>query len=160
MAGHASDPADRPELTAVADALRHLAPAPAGLDRDTLLFRAGQCAAPRRWFWPAAATISTAACAVLAVLLASRPAPAVVERIVYVERPVPPVVVPKDQPPAPQSDETSVPPEARAPAGLTPRRRLEEHLLRWGLDGLGEPPPPPDRTFMPPLFLSPGEVTP
>jgi hypothetical protein len=141
MSEHAPEPAPAPELTALEEALRRLAPAPAALDRDRLLFRAGQAAAPRRWFWPAATAVSTATASVLAVLLACRPAP-VVERIVPVpvERPAP---APLGEGPNDPED-SSVPPEARTPGGLVSQRQLEEHLLRRGLDGLGEPPPPPD----------------
>jgi hypothetical protein len=152
MSGQTPDPASQPELNAVEETLRHLVPAPARLDRDRLLFRAGQRAAPRRWFWPVAAVVSTAACAVLAVVLACRPAPAVVERIVYVpeQRPAPV--------PPPDTGETSLPPRA-VPARLAPRRQLEERLLNQGLDGLGEPPPPLEQALTP-LFFSSEEVTP
>ena len=42
-----------PRLNEVAAALASLAPRPAALDRDRLLFRAGRASAPRPWFWRA-----------------------------------------------------------------------------------------------------------
>jgi hypothetical protein len=148
-----SGQAPQSELTALESALRDLAPAGVALDRDALMFRAGQAAAPHRWFWPAATAVSSSAAVVLAVLLACRPT-------VHVERIVP---GPTDQraPSSPDPEETSVPSQARAPKPLPPNRRLEERLLRWGLDGLGEAPPlPPSNPFMPPFSLTSGDVTP
>jgi hypothetical protein len=140
-----------PELTALETALRDLAPAAAVLDRDALLFRAGQAAAPRRWFWPAATALSSTAAVVLAVLLACRPT-------VFVDRVVP---VPGEQPaPAgPDPFETLVP-QVRVPLRLPPNRQLEENLLDAGLDGLGKSPPPPSPSFLPPLSLLPGDALP
>src|SRR5258708_838932 len=150
MSGHPGDPAHRPELTELEDALRGLAPRPAELDRDAIVFRAGQRAARRSWWWPVALAGSTTTAVVLGVLLALRPAPQVIERIVY---------VPVEQTaPAPSPIPEPPPTEDLASPFLhTPRGRLQEHLLRHGLDGLGEPPPPPSRDMFPPFTLSSGE---
>lgn len=79
--------------------LGKLLPRPSRLDRDRLLFLAGQASvcspAPlrqperRRWLWPAVSAVSTAAAIALAVLLALRPEPRVVREIVYLGRPEP-----------------------------------------------------------------------
>jgi hypothetical protein len=74
-------------------ALRALQPAPAGLGRDALMYRAGQLSmGQKRWLWPA----STAAMALIAAGLAGtlwvRSSGAAPERIVYV--PVPQAMEP------------------------------------------------------------------
>lgn len=62
----------------------------ARLDRDRLMYLAGQASVepasrrPRRWAWPAAFSAMTAVAACLLALLASRPEPKVIERIVRV----------------------------------------------------------------------------
>src|SRR5206468_691136 len=97
-----------PDLSALAGALRALTPRPATLDRDAVLFRAGQAAAPRRWLWPAATAASAALALTLGLMLVLRPAPRPIERVVYVpvERPAPPA------PAAPVAEEpSSVPAE-------------------------------------------------
>jgi hypothetical protein len=148
-------PATPPELTALEAALGDLVLRPAGVDRDAVLFRAGQAAAPRRWLWPCATVAASAAAVVLGVLLALRPAPEVRERIVYVPAPAP--TAPEHtqgadhraltQPGSPQqgADAPRSPDaDTSAPVYSSPQRRLEEHLLRWGLDGLGDPGPDPE----------------
>jgi hypothetical protein len=151
MSEQPSEPARRPELTALESALRDLAPAPVGLDRDAVMFRAGQAAAPRRWLWPAVTAVSSAAAVVLAVLLACRPA----EVVRYV--PAPPSAAPANEEPTPEPN-SSGPLPARVPGALLTYRQLEQNLLRQGLDGLGEAPPSPDSA--PPFPLSSGEILP
>jgi hypothetical protein len=154
------DPATSPELTALAEALRDLLPRASSVDRDAVFFRAGQAAAPRRWWWPVATAMSSAAAVTLGVLLALRPVPAEIERVVYVQ-------VPSAQRPeqaqgagAPRSPsesmETAGYPDAEAPTPVyhSPQRRLEEHLLRWGFDGLSVPAPDPNPPARAGDFLS------
>ena len=72
-------------------ALRSLRPVPSRVDRDGLLFRAGQRSARRgRGFWRAAAIGMAAMAATLGTTLLVRPEEPPIERIVYVEaeRPV------------------------------------------------------------------------
>ena len=128
-----------PELNALAGALRGLTPRPAGLDRDWLLFRAGAAAAPRRWLWPAATAASSACALVLALVLLFRPTPPGERVIVYVERPAHQALPAPD--PGPVEEPPSVPPEALGPSTRSAHQRLQDQLLRWGLDGLGEPAP-------------------
>jgi hypothetical protein len=73
-------------LTALESALRDLQPMPEPLRRDVLMYRAGR-ASVRRWAWPTAAALSTAAALILGIALWSRPAPGVVERVVYLPPP-------------------------------------------------------------------------
>lgn len=78
--------------------LAALTPRVAALDRDRLMFLAGQASLPaaranqagRRWAWPAAFSGMTALAASLLVMLALRPAPRVVERIVRAPVEAPP----------------------------------------------------------------------
>jgi hypothetical protein len=75
-----------PELAAIESALAALAPRPARLDRDRLLYEAGRLAALqerswKRYGWPAAAA---ALAATLLVSLIVRPEPQIVERVVRV----------------------------------------------------------------------------
>jgi hypothetical protein len=139
MFGPPHDPPAGSELTPLEDALSRLAPRPAALDRDAIFFRAGQAAAPRSRVWPGVALLATAAAAVLGVLLTFRP-PVVVESVVYVPVPTPAAPSLPESPREP----ASVPPETLPLRDPGPRRRLEEHLLRCGLDGLEDPGPDPD----------------
>ena len=109
-----------PELTAFEAELASLRPHAGGLetarlDVGRLMFLAGQESAsrrPRRWTalaWPTAFSVMTGVAAVLLVLLASRPRPEVLERIVRVEVPArtvsaEPVTTPQSVP-SPRSDE-------------------------------------------------------
>jgi hypothetical protein len=155
-------------LNPLAEALRGLSPRSCALDRDAILFRAGQTAAPHRsgWLWPCATAVSMTV-AFLGVLLAwSRPQPVVV----VVERVVPPPA-PAPTPPVRQAAAPDSAPDSPLQENLdfvyqSPQRRLQEHLLRWGLDGLGapvpDPEPPPQRpgdTLFHPLSSS-GELVP
>lgn len=86
------------ELRELESALASMSPRASGIDRDRLLFMAGQVSpqsdavvsAPRRryrWIWPAVSAVSTAAAVVLGVLLALRPEPRIVREVVYIDRP-------------------------------------------------------------------------
>jgi hypothetical protein len=146
------------ELSALEHALLTLAPRAEGLDRAALLFRAGQASRRPGWAWPAATLVSATVAAVLGVLLWLRPAPAVVERVVYVEvsraaagiAPARPVVQPAPTPPKPETREQpselippSAPEESVVPSGQPRYLQIQEHVLRWGLDALAAPTAPP-----------------
>jgi hypothetical protein len=129
-----------PELAAVASALASLAPSAGQLDRDQLLFRAGQSSVPRRrWFWPAlSATLGVLAVA-LGIAAARRPAPEMLERVVYVQAPAAGSLqeVPDVALSAPQSPKAIVP-NNRGESPLS-YYRLEQVALRWGVEGLPDP---------------------
>jgi hypothetical protein len=73
-----------PTLMNLEAALAGLTPRPAALDRDRVMFRAGQRSAERRpLFWPAAAAILALSTGVLSAFLLLRSEPPVIERIVY-----------------------------------------------------------------------------
>jgi hypothetical protein len=125
-------------------ALAALRPLPAQLDRDRLMFRAGRRSQPLRWLWPAATALMTAATIMLAVVLVTRPAPQRVERIVHV--PIKEMVSPPDPnpevPPTPPEPEVFTSTEAEPGAGATNYYSQQRQVMRWGLDGLRQPPAP------------------
>jgi hypothetical protein len=76
-----------PELAAVEAALASLVPKASGVDRDRLMFLAGQAAArPRRgaWLWPCATAASLLLAAALGITIVVHGGPRTLERIVYV----------------------------------------------------------------------------
>jgi hypothetical protein len=135
------------DLAPFADALKRLAPQPAHLSRDALLFEAGKAAgAPRTapWVWPGTAAGFAALSLVLAAFLFS---PVGGSTVVYVDRPVY-LTTPATPEPPPESKPT-VPafvtdvrkrpdPEAAETARLLRQRR---DVLRWGVDMLPESKP-------------------
>lgn len=132
------------DLTALEADLRHLVPREPALDRDTLLYRAGRASAGPGWVWPLATLIATTAAIILGSCLLLRPAP-VVREVIYL-----PAEVVQEEPPTPPAEEPILTRETLPAEERSPHRRLQEHLLRWGLDGLPEPPPRnPDPPFPP-----------
>ena len=130
-----SDDREPPEadLTAIEAALGSLAPSKSRINRDRLMFEAGRASvrpstAGRRGWVAVAASLALVASGE-GVMLARRPAPEVVERIVVVREPaIPPAL--------------AVPEPAPRPTGLafdfgsSPHDRLAGQILRYGLDGL------------------------
>lgn len=134
------------DLTPFADALKKLAPQPAHLSRDALLFEAGKAAGSPRlsgWTWPSTAAAFAGLSFVLgAFLLSSEPGGVqTVDRVVYVFDPpatadkgMPPPVVerretPKEAKPSPSNERSEV---ARA-------IQVRREVYRWGVDMLPEP---------------------
>ncbi len=134
-----------PEVTDIESALRALVPSRSELDRDRLMFRAGQVSARSRiltrWAWPSIAATLAMVAAGEGMLLAHRPVPRVVERLVIVREPATPtasqpdpVVILRENPPSPSPE--SEPSRPMASDAL----RLRRQVLRFGIDGLPEPP--------------------
>jgi hypothetical protein len=133
-----SDETDPARLSSLEVSLAALRPAPAGLDRDRLMFEAGRKAGRRGWFWPAATAALFLTTATLAGVLVFRPVP---ERVV-------PVVV-HDRPPAPEAfvpKTPDPPPDRGTVAGYL---RLRDDVAEHGLDGLPRPAPAPERKPQP-----------
>lgn len=146
-----------PEMNAIEAALRSLAPSPSRLDRDALMFRAGQ-AAPRpshaRWLWPMIAACLALIATGEAALLAVRPEPRVIERLVVIHEPAPAPIEPA---PSMAQDSEKLAPvvilrqssgeerhtlNADLPWPLEPSyAQLRNRVLRFGIDALPEPPP-------------------
>ena len=151
-----SEDASGSDLTDVESALRALVPASSRLDRDRLMFDAGASAsarAPRRrWPWPSAAAALALVVAGESLLLALRPAPRVIERLVVIREPVPgvpsgpaatPVLwepggMPRDR----FDDAWGDPTRPIVPSRwetVAEAHRLQDFALRFGLDGPAEP---------------------
>jgi hypothetical protein len=137
-----------PEPDALAAELQRLAPRPASLDRDRLLFEAGRASAPRVWPWQLIAGAGVLTSLLLAVGPVFRP-PTVVERVVYVPRDEPPVHL-RIAPPIPDRPDGPSSGSPEQPSPLTRYQLLQEKLLRWGLDGVEREPP-----LLPPQKLDP-----
>jgi hypothetical protein len=132
------------EIDDLENALKALRPA-AQLDRDQLMYKAGQTAASRRgWFWPASTALMTAATAAVVLALVLRPQPAPQERVVFVP-------MPQEQPPRPlpQKPPSEPPPIVAMQPAFPPTLgqnsgaqlwHLEQQALRWGVDSLPLPP--------------------
>ncbi len=144
-------------LTPLEEALRRLAPLPAALQRDRVMFEAGRASARSARPWQAAAATSAlAAVALGAVLLFHRPAPVVVERTIVLGAPPPAVEpAPPEERPDPGTAPTP-PPVLSAPLafGESEYLRRRRDVIRWGVDVL--PPPPPRAPAPPPL--TPGSL--
>jgi hypothetical protein len=156
-----------PELRGLEASLAALRPA-GGIDRDLVLYRAGQLSVRPRpaWGWPCATGVLAVACAALAGVAVLRPPPRPPERVAQ-PAPRPPQSTPRPDErgpvtrpaPEPPSTEPAPPAEERtARAGRRDRwpdstgpRALEQQLLRWGLDAI--PPPRATASVAPPLSV-------
>ncbi len=127
------------ELNTIEAALGSLAPARSQVNRDRLMFEAGRASvrpstSGRRGWIAAAASLALIASGEGA-LLAIRPAPQVIERIVVIKEPAKPPVEPLPEiPEIPRP----VPPSTESLLGFDPgdHDRLAGQLIRYGLDGL------------------------
>jgi hypothetical protein len=141
-----------PELNDIESALGGLVPIPSRLDRDALMFRAGMASARSasrgRWVWPSIAATLAVGLISESVVMAVRPGPRVIERMVVVREPVPETST------SPESDiaaphlasqysvndaRSSEPPSLVSmwPA-ISEYHRIEDLVLRLGLDALPE----------------------
>ena len=133
------EPVD-PDLAAFEAALLPLVPSPSTVDRDRLMFLAGQASGRRRrrapWLWFGTALAATVAAGVLGVMLATRPQPGAVERIVYVASPQPDVWPqgPDDRPGATPSSPGGAPSSA-----VVEYFRLRRLVLAHGIGAIPEP---------------------
>ena len=132
------------DLAPFADALRRLAPQPAHLSRDALLFEAGKAAAGPSlapWVWPSIAGSFAALSFVLAAFLIApdaQPAP----EVVYVSPPPSPPAPAADPIPFPEPVKKPKPPPVSEDRTETARLlRQKQDVLRWGLDMLPESKP-------------------
>jgi len=123
-------------LKAIEAALGSLVPARSRIDRDLVMFRAGQASVRPSRLGRRAWTAIAASLGLIAVgegaLLAYRPPPQTV--VVFRE----PATAPIDSIPEPGAAEVPVPPpfERSLSLGQTAYERLAAQVLRYGLDGL------------------------
>jgi hypothetical protein len=125
-----SEAAHNPEMKAVEAALAALAPRAERLDRDQVMYRAGQAAARPGWTWPVAASLSLVALALLAGYDLSKPTPQAVERVVYVRVPEPVYA-------SPDAGLSGQQISAESGAYL----HLRDRVLSYGVDALPAPSP-------------------
>jgi len=139
MSNEPVSPSPDPELNAIEAALGSLVPARSRIDRDLVMFRAGQASVrPSRLGLRAWNAIAASLALVVlgeGVLLAHRPPPQIVKEVVVVREPAPaPVVPPVEQSVAEVPE--SLPIERSLSLGQTAYERLTSQVLRYGLDGL------------------------
>ncbi len=137
-----SEPNPDRDLTQLEGALAGLKPA-APLDRDRLMYRAGQASVPcRGWAWPATTAASLLLSLTLGVMLLNRAAPEEVVRVIPVPIAVP-VPGPPSLPTAPSpSAEPSLPVTKANPADAPLEyAQMRKEVLRWGVDALASRPP-------------------
>lgn len=160
-------------------ALAALQPAAPALQRDRLLFRAGQLAARRgRWIWPLLTVFSTSAALYLGWVVLERAAAPPAREIVVVREPAPgpsaPPAVPQvapplaeDAPPAPISPAPSTVAPVAAANGYSfdlpdmpvpSYRHLQNQALRWGVEALPTG-TTPDPNLAPEWTPAPSPVT-
>jgi hypothetical protein len=132
-----------PELRTIEEELGRLAPARSRLDRDRLMFQAGvlsaRSPARHRWVWPSIAAVLALLAMSESIVLAVRPG----ARVVLVQAPAP-----QEQPASRPSVEVlsdAEPPRRTAPdlwlPGDSASLWLKRQVLRFGLEGLPDPPP-------------------
>jgi hypothetical protein len=126
-----SEPADQ-ELTRLANALQALVPRPANLDRDRVMFEAGQAAgrAPGPWRLATLGASLVAAC-LAAVLLLREPPVRVIELGQAPNRTRPQPVQPSPEDFADAASPASAPQEAPSEHSLW---RLQQTALQMGVD--------------------------
>jgi hypothetical protein len=158
--------AEPDDLKPFTRALAGIPPHPGQLDRDALLFAAGQFAARagrlRRAIWPATAALFSTLSAVLAVVLVTRsPGVVEVERVVYLPAPA----SPKQQAPGSKDDPSHRTEDSREaspdssfilyPSSFSSEGlRLRQRILRDGVRDVPQAPwaaPPPSSDDVPDL---------
>lgn len=139
--------ADDPGLNTIEAALGALRPVSGRMDRDRVMFAAGQAAARvgarPRWAWPAATTALATLALIEAAALTGRPPERVVERVVVVHVPIesPPLAAA----PAPALAAATAPTALAADwswPDRTDAQRLQRRVFQFGLDALPERPTP------------------
>ena len=134
------EPSREPGLTALEAALNALTPTPAAINRDVLLFRAGQASVKRRWLWPTTSGVLAAVAASLAIALLVRPPPDPVREVHYVQAAVPVEKRALSEASASVSDVTARDSRlSHDPSYLQQYRSMQNQLLRWGLDAVPSP---------------------
>jgi hypothetical protein len=147
-----SQRSSEPDLTDIESALAGLVPVPSRLDREKLMFKAGAASARstpvRRWVWPSVAAAFAIGMISETVVVAIRPGPRVIERVVVVREPAPAgLTTPTSNAAALTPSSADAPNDTRSSETrfltsswtATPEyQRIEELVLRLGLDAVPE----------------------
>ena len=134
-----------PDLNQFGRELRGLTPRACPVNRDAVMFRAGQASVPRNWLWPVATALSTCMAATFGAALLVQSTAQVQVRSVYVPQAgsfetqpsFPPLTVPE----ASAEEPVTLSEVSAWETPDTPYFHLQNDVLRWGLDGLPMPPP-------------------
>ncbi len=138
------------ELNDIESALGRLVPVPSRLDREALMFQAGAASARTavrsRLVWPSIAATLAVALVAESLVLAVRPGPRVIERVVVVREQVQaPATLPKSDVEAPHLTPTGSSSDARSSESpslasswpvTSEYQRVQDLVLRLGLDAL------------------------
>lgn len=144
---------DEQDLSKLEHLLAGLRPSAAGLDRDRLMFQAGQTArSPRRLLWPAATCLAAAVAVCLGLVVLLRPEPAATVQVVYVDREIRVQVPSQPESPAPLPPPEREGPASPAAAANLAYWQLHELAVRHGIEALPEPVAP---VAAGPTFVSP-----
>jgi hypothetical protein len=132
-----------PELNTLSAALQALTPR-GGLDRDTLMFRAGQASVPRRrsWLWPCSTAALGLVSLTLGAILVLQPPPQAVQHSVYyrVEGPLPATdAIKNDNPPSATENTPTGNPLAALPRLGGNYLEMREQALAHGIDSMPRP---------------------
>lgn len=128
---------DEHDLSKLEHLLAGLRPSAAGLDRDRLMFQAGQTAhGPRRMLWPAATRLAAAVAVCLGLVVLLRPEPAATVQVVYVDREIRVQVPSQPESPAPLPPPEREGPASPAAAANLSYWQLHELAVRHGVDAL------------------------
>jgi hypothetical protein len=135
-----------PDLNHLGRELRGLAPRPCPIDRDAVMFRAGQSSVPRNWLWPVLTAVAT--CAAVTFGAALLVEPAAEGRFFHSYPPAPATTYnPSWTPSTPEGDvpgwEPTAADEEPWPTPDTNYFHTQNNVLRWGLDGVPLPPTTP-----------------
>jgi hypothetical protein len=148
-----------PDLIRLGRDLRRLSPRPCPIDRDAVMYQAGQASVPRKWLWPTLtllfAGLTVTFGAALLVQPGSQSSP-VYRFSSPPMRSIQPPKMPMQTPGYPidqEQAETGLPSIAGSPAmsrsgdaWATPNAEYfqqENNILRWGLDAVPLPPSAP-----------------
>lgn len=137
-----------PDLNHLGRQLRGLTPRPCPIDRDAVMFRAGQASVPRNWLWPVATALSTCLAITFGAALLVQPALDHRVEVAPGRQPSPHNYGSTVQDFSPQNGPGETPDEPTIaaeedvwPAPQTGYFHAQNNVLRWGLDGIAVPPP-------------------
>lgn len=136
------EPSNEANLSDIRAALAALTPAPPAIDRDAILYRAGQASMKRGWAWPATSGVLATVAAVLGTMLVLQPKPDPLHETPLARVDVPASPVQQGKNAMVRTARTSTVDVDHLGYGrdIAEYRMVQDQLLRWGLDALPSPP--------------------
>jgi len=137
------------DLNALSKDLQRLTPRACPINRDAVMFHAGQASVPWNWKWPFATALSSCLAFTFAAALLVQPSPPPPTMQPYYSGPMRGPIAPPaapwngiDPPGGPvMPGDMMTADEEPLPTPDTAYYHTQSSLLRWGLDGLPMPPP-------------------